>query len=240
MLSLFTPLLDSFRVYALDIIGQSVKSADARLPLDGPSWGQWLVEVLDALGLASPHVYGVSFGGFVARKLAEYAPDRIDRLVLVVPAGIVNGSFLAGLTKVTIPMLMYRSFPSRNRLLRFLGPIMTTLDDPWVDYLGEALRAYRLDIPLPPLAEREALVGFTRPTLVLGASEDIFFPGRELLARAKELFPQAETELLEGCRHVPPLNDAFNRVYRARLERFLNAGDAPQSDAVATIAANLP
>jgi hypothetical protein len=51
MLSGFAPLLGSFRVYAPDIIGQSVKSADARLPLEGPACGQWLVDVLDALGL---------------------------------------------------------------------------------------------------------------------------------------------------------------------------------------------
>jgi pimeloyl-ACP methyl ester carboxylesterase len=222
LLSALTAQLDGFRVYALDIIGQSVKSADDRLPLDGPACGEWLVDVLDALGLASPHVYGVSWGGFLARKLAEYAPARIDRLVLVVPAGIVNGSVWTGLTKVTIPMLMYRFFPSRNRLLRFLGPIMTTLVAPWVDYFGEAFRSYRLDMRVPPLASRKALVGFTRRTLVFGASEDVFFPGPALLARAKVLFPQAELELLEGCRHMPPTNDdAFSSMSRIRIARFL-------------------
>jgi pimeloyl-ACP methyl ester carboxylesterase len=167
----------------------------------------------------------------VARKLAEHAPDRIDRLVLIVPAGIVNGSVLTNLAKVPIPLLIYRSFPTRRRLLKLLGPIMTTLDDRWVDYFGEAFRSYRLDMRLPPLASPGSLVGFTRPTLVFGASDDVFFPGPELLARAKVILPHAETELLEGCRHMPPINDAFSSRYSLRVARFLSAGDAPRFDA---------
>src|SRR4051794_20884435 len=36
------PLLERHCVYAPDVIGQSVKSVDARVPLDGPALGEWL------------------------------------------------------------------------------------------------------------------------------------------------------------------------------------------------------
>ncbi|MGK4003915.1 alpha/beta fold hydrolase [Sorangium sp. So ce1036] len=222
------PLRDRFRVIAPDVIGQSVKSADARLPLDGPAYGEWLVDVLDALGLARPHVYGVSWGGFVARKLAELAPERIDRLVLLVPAGVVAGSAWRGFIEVGIPMALYRAFPSEARLRRLARPLFTTTDDGWVPYFGEAIRSYRLDFRVPPLATPGPLARFTRPTLVFGASDDLSFPGQALLARVRALIPHAETELLEGSRHAPPTDDAFRRRLGDRITRFLLAGGAAE------------
>ena len=215
------PLLDRFRVYAPDVIGQSVKSADVRLPLDGVAYGEWLADVLDEVGLERAHLYGISWGGFVACKLAQLAPNRVDRLVLLVPAGIVSGSAWSGFTQVGLPLALYRMFPSKERLHRFVGSMMTITTDAWADYFGEALRSYKLDIRVPPLLTPEALAGFTRPTLVFGASDDISFPGPALIARMKVLIPHAETELLEACRHMPPTDDAFRHRIGARITQFL-------------------
>ena len=217
------PLRDHFRVYALDVLGQSVMSADARVPVDGPAYGEWLRDALDGLGLERASIYGVSWGGFVARRLAEVAPDRIDRLVLLVPAGIVGGPAWRGLTEVGIPMALYRAFPSEARLRRFARGILSELDDDWVRFFGVAFSAYKLDMRIPPLAERGPLAGFKRPTLVFGASEDVSFPGEALLARAKELFPQAELELLAGLKHAPPSTDAFRSKMADRIASFLGS-----------------
>ncbi|APR83676.1 carboxylesterase [Minicystis rosea] len=221
------PLLDRFRIYAIDVLGQSVKGADVRPDLDGPAYGEWLVDVLDALALPRAHVYGVSWGGFVARKLTEHAPDRIDRLVLMVPAGFVSGSVWKGMTELGIPMALYRAFPNEARLHRVAKAMFSTMDDVWVPYFGEALRSYNLDMRVPPLAKPESLAKWKRPTLVFGASDDVSFPGQALLDRAKTLIPQAEVELLE-CRHSPPTDDAFRARLGQRITRFLLAdGAAP-------------
>ncbi len=42
------------------------------------------------------------------------------------------------------------------------------------------------------------------------------------MARARELFPEAEVELLEGCKHCPPVDDAFRTQTAARVETFLS------------------
>jgi pimeloyl-ACP methyl ester carboxylesterase len=226
------PLLSRFRVHAPDVIGQSVKSEDRRIALDGNDYGEWLEDVMDGLGLRRAHVYGVSWGGFVACKLAASVPQRIDRLVLLVPAGFVNGSAWEGLTKVAIPLALFRAFPSEARLTKFASGILTTLDDDWVPYLGEAFRSYNLDIRVPPLFTPEALARFDRPALVFGASHDVSFPGRALVARAKVLLPRAETELLENCRHSPPTDDASRARLADRVTRFLTGtAAAVQSDA---------
>jgi len=225
------PLLGRFRIYAPDVIGQSVKSADTRLPLDGPQAGEWLLDVLDALELACPHLYGVSWGGFIARKLAEIQPSRIDRLVLLVPAGIVGGSAWKGLTELAIPLAMYRAFPTEARLRRFVNALFTTPDERWVEYFGEALQSYKLDMRAPPLAKPESLAAFDRPTLVMAGSDDVSFPGAALIARARVLFPHAVTELLPNCRHSPPSDEASRQRLSDRVASFLLSPTPPRREA---------
>lgn len=221
------PLLSRYRVYAPDVLGQSVKSADARVPVDGAAYGEWFTDVLDGLSLTRTHLLGVSWGGFVALRAAAVAPARIDRLVLAVPAGVVPGATWAGITRIAIPMALYRAFPSPARLERIVSALLTTLDDDWVPYMGDAFRSYKMDMRVPPMATREALAGFDRPTLVFAASDDIVCPGPPLLARMKEILPHAEVELLENCRHSPPTNDAFRTMFTGRITRFLGAEAAP-------------
>lgn len=219
MMTPFISLFDRYRVIAPDMIGQTVMSADARLSYEGTACGEWLADVMDALALERAHIYGASLGGFMARKFVEYAPERVDRLVLMVPAGIITNSPFTILSELMIPMFAYRFFPTRDRLRRLLSTMMTTIDEDSVDQLGDAFRGFRHDMRMPPLATPEPLARFTRPTLVVAASDDLFFPGPELLARAKVLFPHAETELLLGSKHMPPL-DSLD-VQAARLDRFL-------------------
>jgi 2-hydroxy-6-oxonona-2,4-dienedioate hydrolase len=215
-------LLERFRVYAVDIVGQSVKSAEAQPSVSNNEYGAWLVDVLDRLALPRTHVVGVSWGGFVAIRLAALAPERIDRLALLVPAGMVKGSAWAGLTKLMIPMMLYRMFPSERRLHAFVSHLLTTLGDDWTPYLRDAFRAYNLRMSVPALARAEELAGLRAPTLVIAAGRDLSFPGEQVLARAAELFPAlAGTELLADAQHSPPTTDAFRRWLGARISGFL-------------------
>ncbi|KFE63993.1 alpha/beta fold hydrolase [Hyalangium minutum] len=217
------PLLERFRVHAVDLIGQSVKSADVQPSVSNNAYGEWLAEVLEGLSLRRTHVVGVSMGGFAAIRLAAFAPERIDRLALLVPAGVVNGSAWEGLTKVGLPMMLYRLSPSERRLQAVVRHLFTTLDEDWVPYMGDALRSYTLNLRVPVLARPEEFQGLKAPTLVLGADQDVSFPGQRLLARAPELFPTlVGRELLKDCRHCPPTTDAFRRWLSDRLSDFLS------------------
>jgi pimeloyl-ACP methyl ester carboxylesterase len=226
------PLLERFRVYAVDVIGQSVKSADARIAVDNDDYGRWLEEVMDGLALPRARVLGVSWGGFVATRLAVVAPQRIEQLVLLVPAGMVSGSAWKGLTKIGIPLMLYRMFPSEKRLQAFVKNLVTTEGDDWTPYLGDAFRSYRMDMRIPALAKVDELARLTAPVLVLAADQDISFPGSVLIDRARELFPTlASAELLEGCRHSPPTTDAFRRELSGKLAAFFDAPAAVQAAA---------
>lgn len=219
-------LIRTRRVYALDVIGQSVMSEDARIDLNDDSYGRWVVEATSALGVNKYDLFGVSWGGFVARRATQVAPERLDHLVLLVPAGWVANSFWGGLRESGWPLMRYRMAPSEKNLRRFMQSIFTTLDDDWSNYFGDALDAYRFDIRVPPQAKPEDVKHITCPTLIFGAELDSQFPGAALIKRAKELLPQAEVELMPGVRHSPPLTDEFRTYLSERVERFLNADKA--------------
>jgi len=59
---------------------------------------------------------------------------------------------------------------------------------------------------------------------VFAAAEDALFPAREVLPRARKIFPNlALAEFLEGCRHVP--SKAALRGVNERVLAFLAEPD---------------
>lgn len=214
-------LLDRFRVFAPDIPGQSVRAAQVRLPLNDDSYARWLLDVLDGLGLGAVNLFGVSWGGFVARQAATIAPERVSRLALLVPAGIVNGSHWKGLTRMAIPLLRYRLWGSERNLRRFLDPLLTTWDPDWAGFMGESLRDMPVDLRIPPLATDDELKRLTMPVLVLGASDDTSFPGGAMVQRVKAVLPHADAEVIPACKHCPPTTDEFRAWLAQRLGKFL-------------------
>jgi 2-hydroxy-6-oxonona-2,4-dienedioate hydrolase len=216
------PLVERYRLGLVDVPGQSVRAPEVRLPLTDDSFPRWLLEVLDGLGLGDIHLLGVSWGGNVAWRTAALAPDRVRRLVLMVPAGFVTGPVWAGITRMGLPLAMYRMFPNERRLHKFLGGLLTTWDDDWANYLGDAFRDYNLDMRVPPRATDAELRGLTMPTLVIGARDDLSFPGEKLIRRVTGRIPRVETELIDG-RHCPPTTPEFRAWTAERVARFLDA-----------------
>jgi pimeloyl-ACP methyl ester carboxylesterase len=221
------PLLRTRRVVALDVIGQSVMSEDRRMELGDDSYGRWVAEATHALGLDRHDLYAASWGGFVALRAARVAPERLGHLALLVPAGLVGNGLWPAMREIGWPLLRYRAFPSPARFERVVRALCSTLDPDWTAYLGDAMRFYRMDMRVPPLARPDDLRGVTCPTLVFGAELDVHFPGRALIARVKQLIPHADAELLEGSRHCPPFTSEFREWIGARVDRFLTASRSP-------------
>lgn len=214
--------MDRFRVYAIDLPGQSVKGPEVILDVKGNALPSWIIEATDGLGLEQFDLMGVSWGGFVASRTAAFAPDRVRRLVLLVPAGFVMGSMWKGFTDAIWPILAYRRSGALKHLDRFVDSIFTTEDSDWKAFIGDAFVCYALNFAIPPSATAETFRGFARPTLVLGADKDLSFPGEKLLKRVKEIIPHAETEMIRDCKHMPPTTEEFRSWLGERVSRFLS------------------
>lgn len=215
------PLLARFRVHAVDVVGQSVKSADQQPSVKNDDYGHWLADVFDGLSLAQAMVLGVSWGGFVSLRFTAVAPERVEKLVLLVPAGAVNGPLWAGFTRVFWPMMRYRKNPTPERLKAATENLLTTLDDDWMPYLGTAMTAFTSKMSVPKLARPDEFARFQKPVLVIGAEGDLSFPGQKVLDRARQLFTgTVETELIKS-KHSPPTTPAFREWMSKRISDFL-------------------
>ncbi len=205
----FLSLAGRHRLYAPDIVGQPGRSAQVRPSPKGDGHAFWVEDVLDGLGLRVPvPLVGLSYGAGLAMRTMGLAPERVSRAALVSPAGIAAGPVWRMLVEVAAPMLLYRLWPTQERLLRAARPLLTEPEDPVfgpaVRQLGAVYRHLRLDAGLPRLATQEELRDFGGPVAVFASEEDAFFPARAVLPRAKEIFPNlALAERLEGCRHIP-------------------------------------
>jgi 2-hydroxy-6-oxonona-2,4-dienedioate hydrolase len=226
-------LVDHHRVAALDVLGQSVMSEERRLDVRTDEHGRWVLESASALGLERFDLLGVSWGGFVARQAALVAPERVRKLVLVVPAGWVSGSAWRGFVEMGLPLMLYRAFPSQARFTRLLDGLTTESDAEWSAYLADAFRDYRLDLRIPPTLTAAEAATLRCPLLVLAAEGDVSFPGEKLLARVRELVPHAEVELMRGVKHSPPATPAFRAWLGQRVGDFLRgeSGAGPSTRA---------
>ena len=66
-------------------------------------------------------------------------------VLMAVPVGLVTGSPIDGIFRAAIPMAMYRAFPTPARLRTFVSDQLTTLDEDWMHFLGDAVRNVRMD-----------------------------------------------------------------------------------------------
>ncbi len=226
LLSELPTLAKHFRLYAPDMPGQSIRGPEVKLPVNDDSYADWLLDVMDGLGLPSANLFGVSWGGFVARLTASKAPERVSKLSIMVPAGIANGSHLTGMAKMAFPMIRHTLWPTSNSLRSLLHPIMTTWDSDWANAIACSLQDMKMDTRIPPLATDDDLQRLQMPTLVIAGTDDISFPGSLVLDRVRRLVPDVKTELIHDCKHCPPTTEVFRVWLGDRLSRFIH--DEPE------------
>ena len=216
----FLPLAGNFRIYAPDIVGQPGRSAQERPSPKGDGHAWWMEDLLDGLGLRRVPLVGLSYGAGIAIRTMGYAPERVSRAAFVSPSAIAAGPVSRMLLKAVVPMLAYRLRPSSEQLSRAARPILTEPDDQVARQLGSVYRNVKLDTGLPRMATRDELAGFEGPVAVFASEDDVFFPARAVLPRAREIFAGLHhAERLDGCRHIPS-RAAFGRV-NEKIRAFL-------------------
>jgi pimeloyl-ACP methyl ester carboxylesterase len=217
ILEWFLPLTRDYRLYAPDPIGQPGRSAQTRVPPGDHNYGKWMVDVLNGLGLEQLPFIGVSFGGGILLDTASYAPERISRAALMAPAGLTRVPFLGTAIKFFIPCLLYRYFPSRERLIGTVQPLAGEPDDYSLQVFDATLRHLKLNVAPPGPFDKITLAGFKAPTLLLLAKSDIFIPVEPARRRAKELLPRLiAVEMFEGP-HIPPKLTWKSNAERIRM-----------------------
>jgi 2-hydroxy-6-oxonona-2,4-dienedioate hydrolase len=216
-LSRIRPLADHYRLYALDTLGQSVRSAPHR----ENAYGHWLCDVLDGLRLQRPAFIATSFGAGVLLRLAAVAPERIRRAVLVVPASIAHGPRWQMLVKLALPILRYRLRPDRERLRAALAPLMAEPDDGFTELAAAVLPHLPVRPETPPLAYPQELKAFFSPVLLFAAKDDLLFPADRVIPRAHQLFHHLADAVEIPGYHLPS-RATWSLIHR-RAHAFLKS-----------------
>jgi pimeloyl-ACP methyl ester carboxylesterase len=201
--------LKNFRVYAVDVIGQTGRSAPTRPPHTGPAYAEWLVDVLDALRVERTNVVGISFGGRLTLKLGAHAPHRIIKAVLLSPIGLVAMDFKLFLRLLPTGLNLNPSGgETARRLIRTLFTLPETtacreVEDLFVlfgkHYRQESISGLPMAFPLPQAELRR----FNVPTLLLMGQREQLFNPRRVIERAQKILPDLrEADLIPDAGHI--------------------------------------
>jgi pimeloyl-ACP methyl ester carboxylesterase len=222
-------LSEHYRVYALDVMGQPGKSVPDQPIGSRADFVEWLTAILDALDIGSAHLVGMSYGGWLTLNYAIGAPKRVERIVVLSPAG----SFLPNKTEFllrSIPIMLFRRRFWVDRFMRWLtfrenlqNPNIRRFTDYEVDqmYLGQKhfrTQAETLRILPLPFSDDE-LRAIHLPTLLLIGQQEVLYDPAAALDRARRLIPHLDGELVRRASH--DMSYSQHQFVDARIIEFL-------------------
>jgi len=205
-------------VIAPDLVGYGESDKPA-VVYDRPFFAVWLRNFLDALGLEKPTILGHSQGGAVALQLAIEHPERLERLILVCPAGLSVDGIPFG---AKLGILWVNFLPSRLAARWMSRYVCENGRSEWdgeiTDYLLQVKRLPQskrvflagLGESIAPFSA-DALQGIAHPTLIVwGRKDRLLLPSHA--ERARREIPASRLCLIAGAGHLPFLDqpEAFS------------------------------
>lgn len=236
--TMWRPQIDALarthRVIAPDLRGYGRTTVVAGVTLL-EEFARDLAALLDALGIETASVVGLSMGGQIAMAFVQLFPARVTALVLADTFAQLDrpeqrtGRFETADRIVREGMEEYAA----ELLPKMIAPASAQRDPAIAEHVSRMMRgtnpagaaaalrgrALRQDyIPLLPSIDV--------PTLVVVGSEDEFTPVADA-ERMHAHLPDASVVVIEGCGHMPNLEraDEFNE----RLEEFLASVAEPRT-----------
>ena len=219
-----------YRVYAIDVMGQPSKSLPDNPIRNATDYVAWLTATLDGLDLSRVSLVGMSFGGWVALRYAVAAPERIQRLVLLSPGGL-----LPMVKQFSLRGMLMAFFPTRftvNSFMRWAG--FTARDArPMLDLMYLGVKHFRMPEDTMrgnrdaanPSSDNE-LRSLHMPVLLLFGDGEVIYDSARAFDRARRLIPHFQGELIPHCRHDMCFSQS--RIVDARVLDFLKErGDQP-------------
>ena len=218
------------RVYAIDVMGQPGKSIPAEPIRSAADYVSWLNTTLYGLRIDRFALAGQSFGGWLALNYAIAQPDRVEKLVLLSPGGLLP---LVPQFKVRGMLMMF--VPTRftvNSFLRWVG-LSRASAGPDVrlvmELMYQGIRHFRFAPEttriLPNAFSAGELSMMNVPTLVLIGADEVIYDPAKALNRALTLIPDARGTLVPHSSHE--MCASKHDVVDARVVDFLasRAGD---------------
>jgi pimeloyl-ACP methyl ester carboxylesterase len=194
------------RVYAVDLPGEPGKSAPNRPAWDSPAYAEWLEDVFDAVDIEKGTLLGVSQGGWTALKFATYQPERVEKLALLCPGGVVPDRTSFYLRFLPLLLLGRWGVRRANRMLVGDQPVPEEADE----FLTLMMTHFKPRTGVVPIFSDEELRRLTMPVLLLGGTQDAIRDTEKIAARMEKLVPHLKVLIIPGAGHV--LLDTRDRI----------------------------
>jgi pimeloyl-ACP methyl ester carboxylesterase len=187
-----------FRTCALDLPGEPGKSAENRPAWDDLSFAEWLEDVLDGLKVQKTALLGISQGGWTALRFATARPERVSRLVLLAPAGVMPTRPAFILKAVLLSMTGRWGAERINRLVFGDQPIHPEA----LKFMNAILTHFKARLGKEYLFSDDELRRLDMPTLLIGGAQDALIPMETVIPRMQRLVPQLQAVLIPGMGHA--------------------------------------
>jgi pimeloyl-ACP methyl ester carboxylesterase len=212
----------SFRVFAVDVIGEPGLSAPSRPPLHSDAYAMWLDDVMNALSVSHASFVGVSLGGWLALDYATRWPTRVDRMALVCPGGV--GRQKIGILFKVAFFNLSGSWGKRKLREAILGRVTGGDVSPAIRRLAEFFalmhKSTRPRTERLPVFSDAALKRLTMPVLAIVGAKDVLLNSADTRRRFDSLLENGEVRYLDDAGHFIPGQGAIIKEFLScdRLE----------------------
>lgn len=227
---------DGWRVAGLDLPGFGLSGKPHRTyTID--YWSHAILALMDHLEIKRAVLCGHSLGGLVSANVALIQTRRVDRLVMLSPAGLFRMPFwfrpaarlvmrqriLAPVLATLAPRIVDWVVGERNPYTeRWIEQSLTRPDHRFVYDLARVMEAGRADLTSVHLFNEVAYLKM--PTLVIWGGRDRLLPFSKVPAWADKL-PDGDLEVMERCGHMPIIEAPEGVIERMRA--FLRERSVP-------------
>ncbi|MCB9284621.1 MAG: alpha/beta hydrolase [Lewinellaceae bacterium] len=193
------PLLDHFRIFAIDNIGEGNKSELKNamvFPLTPKELADLYAGIADSLGVERCPVFGASNGGFIAMNLAYYYPEKVESLLLMGPMGLTqisNKSILTMALSSMYPFPFVRKYTTRFAIGDDPGVLEKYGD--WFDaIISGSIPSIAQPVPMTT-AQKQAM---SLPVLLFLGTKDPIVGDAAFAKETAGDFPTIQIEVLES------------------------------------------
>jgi pimeloyl-ACP methyl ester carboxylesterase len=187
-----------FRVYAADIPGEPGRSDPNRPSWNSPAYAEWLEDLLDGLKIKQAWLLGISQGGWTALKFATCHPERVRKLVLLTPAGIVPAKPSFVFKAIVFGMFGRAGAEAINRMV--FGK--DRIDPGAVRFMNVIMTHFKPRIGNMKMYTDQELSRLTMPVFFVGGKLDAIQDNGKIALRLKNLLPDLTVKILPDCGHV--------------------------------------
>jgi pimeloyl-ACP methyl ester carboxylesterase len=197
--SIIEELNQHYRTYAVDAIGEVGKSVlydvDEHTK-DGQDIAELYAEISEALGVDQAYVIGASYGGFIGTNYAIYAPERVEKLVLIGPMGVTPAT---GSTLVRIMLLVaFPAEPVRDSFAHWMFGESTIVQEEIEEWYHEFVVGVAAKEAPPQTFTPEQLRSAQVPVLLILGKNDNLVGDPEKVKQLARNIPDIQIEVLNA------------------------------------------